>query len=70
MPQTRGFAATEGGDIFPFHPLHNHSAGIAVLPDKTLLVVFYRGTGERTADDVRVMGSRQKKGTTSWETPS
>ena len=61
MPQTRGFAATEGGDIFPFHPLHNHSAGIAVLPDKTLLVVFYRGTGERTADDVAIWASRRDR---------
>ena len=59
MLQTKGFAATEGSDIFPFHPLHNHSAGIAVLPDKTLLVVFYRGTGERTADDVAIWASRR-----------
>jgi len=51
----------EGQDIFPFHPLHNHSAGVTVLPDKTLLVVFYRGTGERTADDVAIWASRRDR---------
>ena len=48
--------------IFPLHAQHNHAPGIAVLPGGELFVTWYRGSGERSADDVAVYGSRKKPG--------
>lgn len=52
--------------VFPLHPLHNHAPGIVECPNGDLLVSWYRGSGERTADDVAVYGARQKKGESQW----
>lgn len=52
--------------VFPLHPQHNHAPGIAELPSGDLLVSWYRGSGERKADDVAVFGSIQKKGQAAW----
>ena len=52
--------------VFPLHPQHNHAPGIAELPTGDLLVSWYRGSGERKADDVAVFGSIQKAGETNW----
>jgi len=52
--------------VFPLHPQHNHAPGIAELKNGDLVVSWYRGSGERTADDVAVWGARLKKGATSW----
>ena len=52
--------------IFPLHPMHNHAPGIAELKNGELLVSWYRGSGERTADDVAVWGARLKSGSTVW----
>jgi predicted neuraminidase len=52
--------------IFPLHPQHNHAPGIVELPNGDLLVSWYRGSGERTADDVAVYGARKKKGESKW----
>ena len=52
--------------IFPLHPQHNHAPGIAELPGGDLIVSWYRGSGERKADDVAVYGSRLRKGETTW----
>lgn len=68
MQQTNGFAATEGADVFPFHHKHNHSPSLAVLPDKSLLLVFYRGSGERTADDVAIWACRKSRDGV-WSSP-
>lgn len=55
--------------IFPPHPLHNHSSSIVEAPNGDLLVTWYRGSGERWADDVMIMGSRKPPGAESWEEP-
>lgn len=55
--------------IFPLHPQHNHAPGIAELPDGQLLVSWYRGSGERKADDVAVYGSRAAQGSADWSEP-
>jgi predicted neuraminidase len=55
--------------IFPFQQEHTHGSSIVQLSNGDLLAAWFQGNGERTADDVRVMGSRQKKGATTWETP-
>ena len=52
--------------IFPLDHEHNHAPGIVECPDKSLLVSWYRGSGERRADDVRLMGSRRLPGQAAW----
>lgn len=52
--------------IFPLHHEHNHAPGIVECPNGDLLVSWYRGGGERTADDVAVYGARQRQGTNQW----
>ncbi len=55
-------------DIFPFHSKHNHSSCIVEAPDRSLLVCWYRGSGERTADDVAILGARKAPGG-KWSEP-
>ncbi len=55
--------------IFPFQGEHTHGSSIVQLANGDLLAAWFQGDGERTADDVRVMGSRQKKGSAIWATP-
>jgi predicted neuraminidase len=52
--------------IFPREAKHNHASCVVERPDGSLLVAWYRGTGERTADDVQIMGARLKKGNDTW----
>src|SRR5947208_1956927 len=52
--------------IFPLHPQHNHAPGIVELPNGDLLVSWYRGSGERSADDVAVYGARKRFGESQW----
>ena len=55
--------------VFPLHPQHNHAPGIVECPNGDLLVSWYRGSGERTADDVAVYGARKAKGSLQWSEP-
>ena len=48
--------------IFPLNPQHNHAPGIVECPGGDLFVSWYRGSGERTADDVAVYGAWRAKG--------
>ena len=43
--------------IFPLHHQHNHAPSIVECANGDLLVSWYRGSGERTADDVAIYGS-------------
>jgi len=52
--------------VFPPHPQHNHAPGIVECPNGDLFVSWYRGSGERSADDVAVYGARLKKGESTW----
>ena len=52
--------------LFPVEHWHNHSSSIVEHPDGHLLVTWFHGSGERTADDVEVLGAWQRKGTTTW----
>lgn len=56
-------------DIFPLDKEHNHASAIVELPNGDLMVCWYRGSGERTADDVRIMGARKRKGAAQWDPP-
>lgn len=55
--------------IFPPQQEHTHGSSIVMLPGGDLLVAWFQGSGERTADDVRIMGARLKKGTRHWSKP-
>lgn len=55
--------------VFPPHAKHNHAPGIVECPNGDLLVSWYRGSGERSADDVAVYGSRRAAGSKDWSEP-
>jgi predicted neuraminidase len=52
--------------IFPANSKHNHASCVVELKDGSLLAAWYAGSGERTADDVVIEGSRLAKGKTTW----
>ena len=55
--------------IFPLHHQHNHAPAIVECPDGGLLVSWYRGSGERKADDVAVYGARRPGKRAQWSEP-
>ncbi len=55
--------------IFPLQEQHVHSSSIVELPNGDLLTCWFQGSGERTANDVVVNGSRLKKGENKWSEP-
>lgn len=55
--------------VFPLDALHNHSSCVVEAPNGDLLVTWYRGSGERSADDVRILGARLPKGSEAWSEP-
>jgi len=52
--------------IFPLHSQHNHAPGIVECPNGDLLVSWYRGSGEKEAEDVAVFGARLRKDSRQW----
>src|SRR5262245_43694296 len=52
--------------IFPLEHWHNHASCIVEAPSGDLLVCWFHGSGERTADDVKIEGARKKRGSTEW----
>lgn len=55
--------------IFPLHHQHNHAPGIAELANGELIVSWFRGSGERQADDVAIYGARRAAGAKQWTEP-
>lgn len=55
--------------IFSLNAQHNHAPGIVECPNGDLFVSWYRGSGERRADDVAVYGAWLPKGETRWTQP-
>jgi predicted neuraminidase len=68
-PASGASPAFEAELVFPLNPQHNHAPGIVECPNGDLLVSWYRGSGERSADDVAVFGARRRKGSTKWSEP-
>ena len=60
---------TKNEIIFPLQEQHVHSSSIVELINGDLLCCWFQGSGERTANDVLVNGSRLKKGETKWSKP-
>ena len=55
--------------IFPLEKIHNNSSSIVELPNGNLLVCWFHGSGERTADDVVINAARFSQKTGKWGTP-
>lgn len=55
--------------IFPQQPKHVHGSSIVSLPNGDFLTAWFHGSGERSADDVKIMGARLKKGEKVWSEP-
>src|SRR5947209_316098 len=52
--------------IFAEEPVHNHASCVIETANGDLLTAWYRGSGERSADDVVIYGAWLKKGETLW----
>ncbi len=52
--------------IFPLEVWHNHASCIVETPTGDLLVCWFHGSGERTADDVKIEGARLRRGSRHW----
>ena len=57
------------GLIFPTQPQHTHGSSIVSLPNGDVLAAWFQGSGERSSDDVKIMGARLKKGSKQWSAP-
>jgi predicted neuraminidase len=55
--------------VFPYQDQHVHGSTIVELPNGDLLSAWFQGSGERWADDVRIMGSRFTRKDTAWSAP-
>lgn len=55
--------------IFPPEHWHNHSSSVVELPNGDLLVCWFHGSGERTADDVLIEAARWNHLTQKWTEP-
>ncbi len=55
--------------IFPAMHKHNHGSCIVECPNGDLLACWYRGAGEKSADDVAIYASRRKRDGKSWTEP-
>ncbi len=67
--QTRSSLVIGEEFIFPVQSEHCHGSSIVELPNGDLLACWFQGSGERTADDVRIMGARKKKESAQWSSP-
>jgi predicted neuraminidase len=55
--------------IFPSQQKHVHGSSIVSLPNGDFLATWFQGSGERTADDVKIMGARLVRGSNNWSEP-
>ncbi len=56
----------ESSLVEPLNKAHNHGSCVVELPNGDILVSWYKGSGERTADDVRIVGARLRQGEKKW----
>jgi predicted neuraminidase len=55
--------------VFPVQDKHVHSSSIVELPNGDLLLCWFKGSGERWANDVVIEGARLRKGELKWSRP-
>ncbi len=53
--------------IFPYQDKHVHGSSIIECKNGDILAAWFYGSGERSADDVMIQGSRLTKGSEKWE---
>lgn len=56
----------ESRAIFPPEHWHNHGSCLVETRRGDLLAVWFHGSGERKADDVRIEGARLRRGAKAW----
>lgn len=56
-------------EIFPLTTEHVHGSTLVELPGGDLLAAWFQGSGERWADDVRIMAARRTAGAGRWNEP-
>jgi predicted neuraminidase len=63
-----GFAAPvfQIENIFPLQDLHVHGSSIVQCSNGDFIAAWFHGSGERTANDVQILGARLKAGETEW----
>ena len=52
--------------LFAAETWHVHASCVIELPNGDLLACWFHGSGERTADDVKVQGARLPRGASTW----
>jgi hypothetical protein len=52
--------------VEPLNDKHNHGSCVLELPNGDVLTCWYKGSGERTSDDVRIVGARLAKDADKW----
>ncbi len=52
--------------IFPHQDKHVHGSSLVELPNGDILAAWFHGSGERTANDVVINGSRLNQGAKQW----
>ncbi len=55
--------------IFPLQSEHTHGPTVVELPNGDMLSAWFQGSGERWADDVKIMGARLIVGDSVWSEP-
>lgn len=55
--------------IFPPQEQHTHSSSIVQLPNGDFMACWFQGSGERKANDVKIMGARLNKKAKVWGKP-
>lgn len=56
----------ESSLVEPPNKAHNHGSCVVELPNRDVLVSWYKGSGERSADDVKIVGARLRHGQKNW----
>ncbi|MDZ4860361.1 MAG: sialidase family protein [Candidatus Hydrogenedentes bacterium] len=59
-------AGYESELIFPPQDKHCHGSSIVEAPNGDLIACWFYGSGERSANDVKVQGARLRKGENEW----
>ena len=55
--------------IFPLEDWHNHGSSVVICPNGEQLVCWFNGSGERQADDVKILVARKTAASGSWTAP-
>ena len=66
-PVTYASAQVTKTNIFPLQDKHVHGSSIVQLPSGDFIAVWFYGSGERSADDVKIQGARLNQGESKWQ---